>query len=55
MVSLEAMEQALVAPCMESVIAVTERYQYLEEHHEARVFTAIAKWITPCVLVLLRN
>lgn len=40
MVSLEAMEQALVAPCMESVIAVTERYQYLEEHRQARVFTA---------------
>ena len=40
MISLEAIEQALVAPCMESVIAVTERYQYLEEHRQARVFTA---------------
>ncbi len=40
MVNLEAIEQALVAPCMESVIAVTERYQYLEEHRQARVFTA---------------
>ena len=40
MVSFEAIEQALVAPSMESVIAVTERYQYLEEHREARVFTA---------------
>lgn len=40
MVSVEAIEQALVAPCMESVIAVTERYQYLEEHRQARVFTA---------------
>ena len=40
MVSLEAIEQALVAPCMESVIAVTERYQYFEEHRQARVFTA---------------
>ena len=40
MVSLEVIEQALVAPCMESVIAVTERYQYLEEHRQARVFTA---------------
>ena len=40
MVSLEVLEQALVAPCMESVIAVTERYQYLEEYRQARVFTA---------------
>jgi len=34
------MEQAPVAPCMESVIAVTERYHYLEEHRRARGFTA---------------
>lgn len=40
MLSLESIEQALVAPCMESVIAVTERYQYLEENRQARVFTA---------------
>ena len=33
-------EQALMAPCMDAVIAVTERYQYLDEHREARVFTA---------------
>ncbi|MGC6483778.1 MAG: hypothetical protein ACON4T_09500 [Synechococcus sp.] len=40
MLTIDAMEQALVAPAMESVIAVTERYQYLEEHRDARVFTA---------------
>ena len=33
-------EQALLAPCMDAVIAVTERYQYLEHHRGARVFTA---------------
>ena len=40
MVSLDLIEQALVAPCMDSVIAVTERYQYLDEHQGARVYTA---------------
>ena len=40
MITCDVIEQALVAPCMESVIAVTERYQYLEEHRQARVFTA---------------
>ena len=34
------LEQALLAPCMEAVIAVTERYQFLEDHQGARVFTA---------------
>ena len=33
-------EKALVATCMDAVIAVTERYQFLEVHREARVFTA---------------
>ena len=33
-------EKALVAPCMDAVIAVTERYQFLEVYREARVFTA---------------
>ena len=40
MITCDAIEQALLAPCMESVIAVTERYQYLDEHQQARVFTA---------------
>ena len=40
MLSLDLIEQALVAPCMDSVIAVTERYQYLDEHQGARVYTA---------------
>ena len=35
-----SIEQALLAPCMEAVIAVTERYQFLEDHRGARVFTA---------------
>lgn len=35
-----SIEQALLAPCMDAVIAVTERYQFLEDHQEARVFTA---------------
>ena len=34
------LEQALLAPCMEAVIAVTARYQFLEDHQGARVFTA---------------
>lgn len=34
------LEQALLAPCMEAVIAVTERYQFLEDHQGARVYTA---------------
>lgn len=34
------LEQALLAPCMEAVIAVTERYQFLADHQGARVFTA---------------
>ena len=38
--SLELFEQALLAPCMDTVIAVTERYEYLNEHQGARVFTA---------------
>ena len=33
-------EDALLAPCMDAVIAVTERYQFLELHRGARVFTA---------------
>ena len=33
-------EEALLAPCMDAVIAVTERYQFLEIHRGARVFTA---------------
>ena len=33
-------EDALLAPCMDAVIAVTERYQFLEVHRGARVFTA---------------
>ena len=33
-------EDALLAPCMDAVIAVTERYQFLEIHRGARVFTA---------------
>lgn len=33
-------EDALLAPCMDAVIAVTERYQFLELHTGARVFTA---------------
>ena len=40
MVSLDLIEQALVAPCMDSVIAVTERYQYLDQYQGARVYTA---------------
>ena len=40
MSSLDVIEAALVAPSMESVIAVTERYQYLEIHRDAKVFTA---------------
>ena len=35
-----SIEQALLAPCMDAVIAVTERYQFLEDHRGARVFTA---------------
>ena len=35
-----SIEQALLAPCMDAVIAVTERYQFLENHRGARVFTA---------------
>ena len=30
-------EDALLAPCMDAVIAVTERYQFLEIHRGARV------------------
>ena len=41
-------EQALLAPCMDAVIAVTERYQYLEHHRGARVFTAYGKSTTCC-------
>ena len=33
-------DQALLAPCMDAVIAVTERYQFLENNCGARVFTA---------------
>ena len=33
-------EDALLAPCMNAVIALTERYQFLEIHRGARVFTA---------------
>lgn len=40
MIAFDLLEQSLVAPIMESVIAVTERYQYLNEHQGARVFTA---------------
>ena len=40
MIQLDVIEQALLAPCMDSVIAVSERYQYLSEHKGARVFTA---------------
>ncbi len=40
MIMHDLIEQALLAPCMDSVIAVTERYQYLNEHQGARVFTA---------------
>jgi hypothetical protein len=38
--NLAVFEQALQAPVMDAVIAVTERYQFLEEHQGARVFTA---------------
>jgi hypothetical protein len=37
---LAVIEQALQVPVMDAVIAVTERYQFLEEHQGARVFTA---------------
>jgi len=40
MIQLDVIEQALLAPCIDSVIAVSERYQYLSEHRGARVFTA---------------
>jgi len=40
MIALDLLERALLAPCMESVIAVTERYQFLNEHQGARVYTA---------------
>ena len=38
--NIAAIEKALLAPCMDAVIAVTERYQFLEIHRGARVFTA---------------
>ncbi|NDD45695.1 MAG: hypothetical protein EBZ24_09870 [Synechococcaceae bacterium WB9_4xB_025] len=38
--ALSVMEEALRAPVMDAVIAVTERYQYLEENRGARVYTA---------------
>tara|TARA_B100001063_G_scaffold45864_1_gene39618 strand:+ start:3480 stop:3896 length:417 start_codon:yes stop_codon:yes gene_type:complete len=38
--NIAQIEDALLAPCMDAVIAVTERYQFLEIHRGARVFTA---------------
>ena len=38
--NIDQIEAALLAPCMDAVIAVTERYQFLEIHRGARVFTA---------------
>ena len=38
--NITQIEDALLAPCMDAVIAVTERYQFLEIHRGARVFTA---------------
>ena len=38
--NIDQIEAALLAPCMDAVIAVTERYQFLEMHRGARVFTA---------------
>jgi len=38
--ALMLFEDALRAPVMDAVIAVTERYQYLEENRGARIYTA---------------